>query len=83
MLFRPQRGGLEESMAELVSIKTISEFIWHIRATFPEVPIDAQLSIEPYGDGPDERIGWKQTFIIIAEGFGPLGFTDSDKLEQD
>lgn len=37
----------------------------------------SKITIEKYGNGIDERIGW-DTYIVHLEGYGVLGFTDGE-----
>jgi hypothetical protein len=43
--------------------------------TAPEVTAKT-LQVQLYAITPDERIGWKETWIVIVPGYGVLGFTD-------
>ncbi len=64
-------------MKECVEVDGLSGLIGHLRNVHPAYgpPFDPKISISPYS-GPDDRIGWKQTCIVIQEGWGPIGFTD-------
>lgn len=72
--YRPQRGGLDESMREVV---TFNDF-WELREYLR--PHGEIVSIRRYGRGRDERIGWDTYIVNILwpDGtIGPIGFTDS------
>jgi hypothetical protein len=80
MKFRPHRGGLDASMREMVDVDGRAGLIEHLRNTHPEfgLPFDAdKVTLEPYG-GNDGRIGWKDVHIVLAEGWGPVGFCEGD-----
>ncbi len=79
MQFRQQRGDLEESMGTLVTLKDRDALFAHcqsILAHTGRVFERSTLKIERYG-GPDARIGWEKTFIVLIDGWGPVGFSDS------
>lgn len=85
--FRPQRGGLAEAMAEMVELPNRAALIEHLQKWHSGMhgtpPVnDATVHVKPYGDDrPDERIGWKRTFIVMLDGWGPCGFTDGNFSE--
>ena len=71
MKFRPQRGGLIESMAGVVNIDpTLESLARHLN-----VPVE---DIECYFYGYDTRIRW-DTFAVIVDG-DIVGFTDERAL---
>jgi hypothetical protein len=83
MKFRPQRGGLDEAMKEMVEVDGRAGLIEHLR----EIqrlgpPFDPdKVTVQPYGgEGDrgcdDDRIGWKNTHIVLIEGWGPVGFCE-------
>lgn len=84
--YRPHRGGLGEAMAEMVKLASKADLIAHLKKWHaemygaPEINEDT-LHIKPYGSGPDTRIGWEQTFIVMLDGWGPVGFSDGDFSE--
>ena len=39
---------------------------------------EANLTIKLYCDTPDTRIGWAKTYLVILQGFGPVGMCDAD-----
>lgn len=78
MKFRPHRGGLKESMDEMVEVDGISGLAKHLF-----VP-ESDIVIRKYDDSPDNRIGWNKTCIVVTRQpdgytFRPAGFIDSDK----
>lgn len=75
MLFREHRELLEDSMKTVVTLNTAEEFYAHMET-------GAKVTVSPYS-GADERIGWKETYIVefhfedgshFVEGFtdGPI-----------
>jgi hypothetical protein len=85
MKFRPQRGGLDEAMKEMVEVDGRAGLIEHLREIHPPFgpPFDPdKVTVQPYGPiragrgCDDDRIGWKNTHIVIIEGWGPVGFCE-------
>ncbi|AWN47122.1 hypothetical protein DK419_13040 [Methylobacterium terrae] len=77
ILFRPQRGGLAEAMAEVRTIADRADLVAHLAATLGRCGVevtDSMVKVEPY-HGFDERIGW-DTYIVTVDGWGPAGFTN-------
>lgn len=67
IIFRPQRGGLKESMLECVTLPaSVAAIASHLQAS-----IDS-LKVEPYAK--DERIGW-DTYLVTVDGKA-VGFTN-------
>lgn len=65
---RPQRGGLDESMRDCRWIKidqpSLDKFFGR-----------EGCSVELYnGGGPDDRIGWPNTFIVLDKEGNGIGF---------
>jgi hypothetical protein len=68
MKYRPQRGGLADSMKEVIELEpTIDALASHLA-----VPAE-QITVEPYCY--DDRIGW-HTQLVSVRGMA-IGFTDS------
>jgi hypothetical protein len=66
MKFRPQRGGLEESMRETIEVADMKSLATHLG-------VDVErIVVRHYGF--DSRIGW-DTHIVTIDGEG-VGFTD-------
>jgi hypothetical protein len=80
MKYRPHRGGLAEAMAECVELPATMEALRsHVECESD--PLAPRITgVEPYGMGPDERIGWKDTCVVFGEwgdgSKGVVGFTD-------
>ena len=76
---------LSESMETVEEIEPTREAVlgW-INKTFTFGNEDGQryanFTVEKYGQGIDERIGW-DTYIVHSEGNGVLGFTDGPLTE--
>lgn len=66
--FRPHRGGLKESMKEIIELDTLDALRAHVD--------DEGATVRLYDPLPDVRVGWNKTCIVLScDGF-PLGFTD-------
>lgn len=78
MKFRPHRGGLAESMAEVVELAGLQQLTDHLRANMPYIP-EGQVKVSPYCY--DDRTGWK-TYIVTVDGQG-VGFTDGPCTENE
>ncbi len=72
VLFRPQRGGLDEAMEEVSEVHCFEDLLWRLNG-------DPYLSRATRGNtlvnhyGFDRRIGW-DTYIVTVGGI-PRGFT--------
>lgn len=79
MKYRPHRGSLADSMAEVIEIDGRARLIDHLRKDFAPWPdLDGraeQIKIAPYG-GDDDRIGWRNVHIITLDGYGVVGFCE-------
>lgn len=78
--FRPHRSTLAAAMQEAVEVNGYEGLIEHLRQTHPEYgPAfnPRSVTIAPYS-GADERIGWKNTYLVSIEGWGPVGFCESN-----
>ena len=68
MKFRPQRGGLAEAMAEVITLPPTR------RALAEHLGVrEYKVVVKPYGIF-DERIGWNTHLVTI--GANAVGFTD-------
>lgn len=79
--FREHRGGLAESMETLVVMEDWNELAEYCKTKLSEWMFNIRIedvSVKPYADNPDTRIGWDKTYIVMVEGWGPFGFTDKD-----
>jgi hypothetical protein len=80
--YRPQRGGLAESLAEAQQFATSAEVRKHVIFEFatnflaepPDEPVYAREVQWKYY-GKDERIGW-DTYMITLRGY-VMGFTNA------
>jgi hypothetical protein len=75
MKFIPQRGGLAESMKEMVEVNSFQELADHLGKSVDD------LRIEEYDNRPDNRIGWPLSTIVMMKypdgTWCPCGYTDS------
>lgn len=67
MKYRPQRGGLKESMDEVVELEDSLSALAGYLGVSPET-----VHVTPYRY--DDRIGWN-TYLVTVDGQG-VGFTD-------
>lgn len=79
MRYRPQRGGLAESLAETVTIeRSKAALVAHLCGYYADWPTpditEATVTVKPYGY--DERCDW-DTHLVVLEGYGPTGMTDA------
>lgn len=78
-LFREHRGSLEESILTMVLFRTKKGLISHCQELLRPFGMEVtDVLIKPYSSRPDKRVGWKRTFIVTVEGYGVIGFTNSD-----
>lgn len=84
MRYRPHRGSWPASIAEMVDgIESKRQLVdaMRLRCSLLEYyppddrPTVENVTVEPYGNGPDKRIGWAATYIVCVKG-GAWGFTD-------
>lgn len=74
-LFRPQRGSLDKSMAEVVELQNKDALVQHIIKIFSHYPkhgyeINVKtVKVEKYGDEIDRRIGWDTHIVILKQNF--------------
>ncbi len=76
-LFRPQRGGFEDSMKEAVLFANPYVLMAHLNRTHSTRVMLTELVIEPYCF--DERNGW-DTYSVVMPGLGIVGFTNGPVL---
>ena len=73
--YRPHRGSLVNSMAEVIEVRSIAELVHHLQRTcIPDrrSPTRETVEVAPYCF--DGRIGWN-TYLVTVDG-APWGFTD-------
>jgi len=81
MKFRPVRGGLDESTAELKEFSNRFEFeMFILNAAEHYIDItytNHGIEVKPYAKWcwPDTRIGWEKTYLVTLNGY-PVGYTD-------
>lgn len=79
MKYRDHRGGLAESMETAQEFDNRADLLAYLHkelGTWGFKFKDSAVTIEPYGDGKDDRIGWTNLHIVTIDGFGPVGFAD-------
>ena len=86
MKVRFHRGGLAESMATMFEPKDWQDFCEHCKEESEFILTDS-IKCEHYC-GADDRIGWKDTWIITAkynyeaDSYDyPIGFSDEDIMK--
>ena len=74
--FRPHRALFATAMAEKVQVDCKKALRKHLLETMGDyLKFDGKLTVEKYGDKPDERNGWI-THIVLWDGT-PVGFTSN------
>ena len=61
-------------MNEVCEVKTWNEMVAHIRKYHVDSKFKGPIVIGRYL-GPDPRIGWKETYMVMADGY-PVGYLD-------
>lgn len=82
MKFRPHRGSLADSMAEVVHLPASKQSIAdYVNALYNFGPDIGRENIVVQYQGRDERTGW-DTYLVSANvpGLGVIGFTDENPL---
>jgi len=79
--YRPHRRLLVDSIALTVEVGGRAGLIAHLRKDLSSWPTmddfpGGAVHIDPYG-GDDDRIGWKNVFIVTLDGYGVLGFCEN------
>lgn len=75
--FRFQRGGLEESMATCVEIHSKDELYEIINKELGELIKIQPKKIKFKKYLSDYRTGWKKQYLVVADGVGVIGYSDS------
>ena len=71
VLYRPHRGGLDDSMREVVEVNDLPQLVRHMRreveSWYPEdeLPTEGNTKLEPYAYDP--RIKW-DTYLVTVKG---------------
>lgn len=73
MKYRPHRGFLADAMTECVEVDGMAGLLLHLRRQ-PDTQ-HGVITVVPYDDRPDDRIGWAATHMVLFNG-SPLGFVD-------
>ena len=77
MKYRPQRGGYDESMAEVVEVNSLADIEKEMRREYPHLSYGIPLNMRPYGH--DRRNGW-DTWVVLLYGEA-VGFTNGKLCE--
>jgi hypothetical protein len=73
--FRWHRERLDDSMKTVVAVNSMEDLIAELKRGWPASFNDeSKVTVEKYGDGIDERIGW-DTHIVMVDS-GVAGMTD-------
>lgn len=80
MKYRPHKGLVWDSLAEMVEVDGRAGLIAHLRHELRNWPTmdgftDDQVGVTPNG-GDDDRIGWKDVHIVTIDGYGVMGFCE-------
>ena len=80
ILYRPHRGGLKEAMSELKEFKSIKEMLKYVyeNESFEDEKSIKDIRIKLYSKTPDNRIGWKNTFVVLSKGRAGCGWFTKD-----
>jgi hypothetical protein len=71
--FRFHRGSLSESMKTVVEVQNIDDLAAQISKQYMANIVASDLEIKLYDERPDDRIGWKQTYLVTLFGHA-IGF---------
>jgi hypothetical protein len=73
MIYRPQKDGLDDSMASAVVVwpATRERLAEILNADVKDVRVWLQSEF------PDNRIGWERTYVVVYKGWA-MGFTDTE-----
>ena len=84
-LFRPHCGGIEEAMKglkEFNSLEAMKQYIYENYSFGDEMSIE-DITFEKYGEYPDTRIGWKETYIVCSKGRCGCGWFTTDLSKEE
>jgi hypothetical protein len=82
MLFREHRGGLDESMATVVTLNGWDDLVAYVQKELLPFCMDVkpeQIHVKPLCY--DQRIGW-DTYIVTVDDYGVFGMTDGPAKDQ-
>lgn len=77
ILYRPHRGGLADAMTYLQEFNSIDEMLDYVykNESFGNEKSIKDITYEEYGNPSyDQRIGWKNTYIVCSKGRGGCGW---------
>jgi hypothetical protein len=74
--FREHRGNLVESMTTVKEFRDIRDLSYYIFGELRQFgALRCAVTIVDYS-GPDSRIGWRKTCVVMVDGYGVFGFTN-------
>lgn len=68
--FRPQRGGLADSMAERQVVHSRADLVEIAKAHVVDLTV---IDLDIIHQGVDRRIGW-DSHLVSVPGWGPIGY---------
>lgn len=79
LVFRPHSSGLKESIEEIKSFGSFTELADHVLSgQFIAGRFDVRdVALKPYCEF-DKRTSWRDTWLVVIEGFGPVGYVTAD-----
>lgn len=84
MKFREHRGHLADSLETLVELPaTRDALIEHLRKVFEPwpmapMPMTWNTKVLEYWPRLDERTQWPNTWLVVLDGYGVVGYTDEE-----
>lgn len=77
MLYRPHKGGYDESMALACSVLTMSDLVRQVALQVGRKVDEQEVEITPYES--EARNNW-DTHLVVVRELGPVGFTSGPVL---
>lgn len=80
LVFRPHRSGLKESIEEIKSFASFAKLSEHVLSgQFIAGRFDVRdVALKHFCDF-DRRTSWSDTWLVVVEGFGPVGYVTADE----
>lgn len=79
ILFRPHRGGLDDSMTLTKEVKSKTELLALLKTELESLNLPKDVTesrISTQHQGFDSRTGW-ETHLLLLDGTTPLGYTNN------
>ena len=70
VLYRPHRGSLEQSMADMEVFTTVDGMYNAIVSYWKGMIDKSDLSVSRYGHGVDDRVGWHNLYVVCTARMG-------------